>query len=60
MGAKKRFESFPEQKKIFDQVLRMDLFKVDVPPLVPGKLYDGPKIPKEKGRRREIGEEEKA
>lgn len=54
----KTIEGYPEQKKIFEQVLKSDLFKADELPPVPEELRKGPEIPKAKGKQIVIGEEE--
>lgn len=54
----KTIEGYPEQKKIFEKVLKSDLYKAGELPPVPEELRDGPKIPRAKSRQIEIGEEE--
>ncbi len=54
----KTIEGYPEQKKIFERVLKSELFKAGELPPVPEELREGPKIPKGKRKQMEIGEQE--
>ena len=49
---------YPEQKKIFDRVLKSDMYTADELPPVPEELRKGPEVPKPKGSQIEIGEDE--
>lgn len=42
----KTLEDYPEQKKIFDRVLKSDLYSAEELPPVPDEARDGPKVPK--------------
>jgi hypothetical protein len=42
----KTLESYPEQKRIFEQILESDLFTANELPAVPQELRKGPKLPK--------------
>lgn len=42
----KTLDGYPEQKRIFEEVLKSDLFRADELPAVPEELRKGPKLPR--------------